>query len=73
MWNINAQQGRIPCAIFTRFTDMVPRFFYFVTSCDSQLIIKENDDDEDAFAVKTSLYLLEGLWSYGGFKLTGSG
>jgi len=27
----------------------------------------------DALAVKTSLYLLKGLWSYGGFKLTVSG
>ena len=28
---------------------------------------------QDAFAVKISLDLLEGLWSYGGFKLRGSG
>jgi len=28
---------------------------------------------QDALAVKISLDLLKGLWSYGGFKLTGSG
>jgi len=28
---------------------------------------------QDALAVKVSLDLLNGLWSYGGFKLTGSG
>ena len=28
---------------------------------------------EDVLAVKISLDLLKGLWSYGGFKLTGSG
>jgi len=28
---------------------------------------------QDALAVKISLYLLKGLWSYGVFKLTGSG
>jgi len=28
---------------------------------------------QHALAVKTSLDLLKGLWSYGGFKLTGSG
>jgi len=28
---------------------------------------------QDALAVKNSLDLLKGLWSYGGFKLTGSG
>ena len=28
---------------------------------------------QDALAVKTSLDLLKGLWSYGGFKLTGFG
>jgi len=26
MWNINAPQGRIPGAIFTKFTESVPRF-----------------------------------------------
>jgi len=26
MWNINAPQGRIPCAIFTKFAEFVPRF-----------------------------------------------
>ena len=26
MWNINAPQGRIPCAIFTKFADFVPLF-----------------------------------------------
>jgi len=26
MWNINAQQGRIPCAIFTKFAEFVPHF-----------------------------------------------
>jgi len=26
MWNINAHQGRIPCAIFTIFAEFVPRF-----------------------------------------------
>jgi len=28
---------------------------------------------QDALAVKISLDMLKGLWSYGGFKLTGSG
>jgi len=28
---------------------------------------------QDALAVRISLYLLNGLWNYGGFKLTGSG
>jgi len=28
---------------------------------------------QDALAVKILLDLLKGLWSYGGFKLTGSG
>ena len=28
---------------------------------------------KDALAIKVSLYLLKGLWSYGGFNLTGSG
>jgi len=54
MWNINAPQGRIPCAIFTKFADVCTPF-------------------QDALAVKISLDLLKGLWSYGGFKLTGSG
>ena len=26
MWNINAQQGRIPRAIFTKFAEFVPPF-----------------------------------------------
>jgi len=26
MWNINAPQGRIPCAIFTKFAWFVPTF-----------------------------------------------
>ena len=26
MWNINAPQGRIPCTIFTKFVEFVPRF-----------------------------------------------
>jgi len=26
MWNINAQQGRIPCAIFTKLAEFVPHF-----------------------------------------------
>jgi len=26
MWNINAPQGRIACAIFTKFAEFVPRF-----------------------------------------------
>jgi len=26
MWNINAPQGHIPCAIFTKFAEFVPRF-----------------------------------------------
>jgi len=26
MWNINAPQGRIPCAIFTKFAEFVPHF-----------------------------------------------
>jgi len=27
MWNINAPQGRIPCALFTEFAEFVPRFY----------------------------------------------
>jgi len=53
MWNINAPQGRIPCAIFTKFA-----------VCTSF---------QDALVVKILLELLKGLWSYAGFKLTGSG
>jgi len=53
MWNINAPQGRILCAIFTTFAELVRR--------------------SGALAVKISLDLLKGLWSYGGFKLTGAG
>jgi len=53
MWNINAPQGRIPCAIFTKF-EFVPPF-------------------QDALDVKIRLDLFEGLWSYGGFNLRGSG
>jgi len=53
MWNINTLQGRIPCAIFTKFAVCTPF--------------------QDALAVKISLDLLKGLWSYGGFKLMGSG
>ena len=53
MWNINAPQGRIPCAIFTKLAVCTPF--------------------QDALAVKISLDLLKWLWSYGGFKLTGSG
>jgi len=26
MWNINAPQGYIPCAIFTKFSEFAPRF-----------------------------------------------
>jgi len=43
MWNINAPQGRIPCANFT----------------------KVYTPFQDALAVKISLDLLKGLWSYG--------
>ena len=53
MWNINAPQERILCAIFTTFT-VCTQF-------------------QDALAVKISLDFLEGLWSYGGFKLRASG
>ena len=53
MWNINAPQGRIPYAIFTKSAVCTP-FQY-------------------ALAVKISLDLLKGLWSYGGFKLKKSG
>ena len=53
MWNINAPQGRIPCAIFTKFAEFVCTPF------------------QNALGVKTWLDLLEGLWSYGGFKLRG--
>jgi len=45
MWNINAPQGRIACAIFTKFAEFVRRF--------------------------RSMDLLEGLWRYENFKLTG--
>ena len=51
MWNINAPQGRIPCAIFTKFA-----------VCTSF---------QDTLGVKIWLDLLEGLWSYGGFKSRG--
>jgi len=54
MWNINAPQGRIPCAIFSKICRIGTSF-------------------KDAFAVKVSLDLLKGLWSYGSFNLTGSG
>jgi len=53
MWNINASQGRIPCAIVKN----IHSLYLF----------------QDALAVKISLDLLKGLWSYGGFKLMGSG
>ena len=53
MWNINALQRRIPCAIFTKFAEFLPHF--------------------RALGVKILLDLLKGLWSYGGFKLRGSG
>ena len=53
MWNINAPQGRVPCAIFTKSANFVPRF--------------------SVLAVKISLDLFKGLWSYGGFKVSGSG
>jgi len=53
MWNINAPQRRIPCVIFTKFTEFVPVSV--------------------ALAVTVSLDLLKCLWSYGDFKLTGSG
>ena len=26
MWNINVRQGRIPCAIFTKFAEFLPHF-----------------------------------------------
>ena len=48
MWNINAPQGHISCAIFTTFA-------------------------KDALAVKISVHSLKELWSYGGFKVRGSG
>jgi len=35
MWNINASQGRIPCAIVTKFAECVPRFrmhFHWICS-----------------------------------------
>jgi len=60
MWNINAPQGRIPCEIFTKFAEFVPR------------LKRGTNSFQDALAVKISLDLLKGLWSYGGFKLTGS-
>jgi len=53
MWNINTPQGRITCAIFTKFA-----------VCTSF---------QDALALIISFDLLKGLWSYGGFKLMGSG
>ena len=54
MWNINAPQGRIPSAIFTKFAEFVLPF-------------------QGVLAVKIWLEFLEGLWSYGGFKLMGCG
>jgi len=29
MWNINDPQGRIPCAIFTKFAEFVPRVSFW--------------------------------------------
>ena len=54
MWIINAPQGRLPGAIFTKIYRVCTLFQY-------------------ALAVKASLDLLKGLWSYGCFNLTGSG
>ena len=54
MWNINAPQGRIPCAIFTKMYRVCTSF-------------------QDALGIKVSLDLVKGLWSYEGFKLSGSG
>jgi len=54
MWNINAPQGRIPCAIL-------------------HIICRVCTPFQDAVAVKIWLDLHEGLWSYGGFNLRGSG
>ena len=56
MWNINALQGRIHCAIFTKFAEFGPHFRM-----------------RYALGVKIWLDLPKGLWSYGGFKLRGSG
>ena len=41
--------------------------------CDFHKISRFCTPFQVALAVKISLDLLEGLWSYGGFKLTGSG
>ena len=49
MWNINAPQGRIPCAIFTEFKDFVVRRF------------KNCTPFHVALAVKISLDVLKGL------------
>ena len=40
---------------------------------DFQKICRVCTPFQDALAVKISLDLLKGLWSYGAFKLTGSG
>jgi len=41
MWDINASQGRILCAIFTQFAECVPRFsmqfFLFILANQVQL------------------------------------
>jgi len=54
MWNKNAPQGLISCAILTKLHRVCTLF-------------------QDALVVKILLDLLKGLWSYGGFKLRGSG
>ena len=41
--------------------------------CDFHKICRICSSFQDALAVKVSLNLLEGLWSYGHFNLTGSG
>jgi len=41
--------------------------------CDFHKICRVCTKFQDALAVKISLDLLKGLWSYGGFKLTGTG
>jgi len=40
---------------------------------DFQKICRVCTTFQDALAIKISLDLLKGLWSYGGFKLTGFG
>jgi len=62
MWNMNVLQGCIPSINF---------FFYPLR--DFHKMCRVCTAIQEASAVKILLDLLKGLWSDGGFKLTGSG